>query len=1088
MTLSVLLDDLQAASVQVWAEAGELRFRAPKGALTPALRTRLKDMKPDLIAALDPDAQRYEPFPQTPIQQAYVVGRTHALDHGGMAANSYIEFDTAEVDASAMQTTLNEMIAQHDMLRTILIDQNRQQVLKKVPEYRMELTDLRDLSPTEQDQSRAKVRFEMSQKTRDPGTWPLFEMRLTRADAGWRLHTCIDLLILDAWSTKLFFGEWFARIAGQDVPDPPRLAFKACLEKAAFVASQSAVDQAYWSEALETLPSAPKLPAPWPAAPDQLDGAFRRLAAHIEASDWRAFLGQCKTHGVTPTSALATAFANVLSRWSENEDVALNLTLFDRPDVHPDIDRVLGEFTNTTLIGFDAMTRSFAEQARSTQLQLLERLEHSAVSGVDVLRQLRQKTGAFSGALMPVVLTSLLIGEEGEERDTGDWTHAYGVSQTPQVTLDHQLFRERGGLSFNWDVSTQAIDMVVASAAFDAYATLIRDLARNPQAWDTPPSRALPAYQQRARHAIHAPTARERAEPLASDFWHKLEGRADAPAVIWSGGTMTHEQLARAAFALSQRMQDLGVGPCERVMIALEKGPAQIVAVLATLYLGAAYVPVDPRQPIARLDQIAQQTVPACVVAEGDLRLGTAPCVKVQLAVRNAKSTLREIVENRFVADPDGQAYVLFTSGTTGTPKGVSMSHHAVQNTLSDMRSRFGLGPSDRVLSVSALNFDLSVYDVFATLDAGGAIVLPDPDQERNPEHMWHMAKTQEVSVWNSVPTLLEMLLTWVEGQSNLLLPSLRLALVSGDWVPMDLGQRLGALAPARLIALGGATEAAIWSNWQDMSERSEHWTSVPYGQPLSNQYYRVLDAYGCERPDLVPGRLHIGGHGLATAYWRDPDQTERAFSRVSGERLYETGDYGRFWPNQTLEFMGRKDQQVKLAGHRVELGEITCALETHESISRAIVSVHDGMLLAHVVGDVEEEAIKAYAAERLPQYMVPRRIIVVAALPLSSNGKIDRKKLPLPDSLPVSKSVSASGQVAEVLSGLLSAKRIDPDRNFFELGLSSVDLVEAHRQLNERLPFELPVADLFVHTTLTALDEHLASLASFHKCNEDAA
>lgn len=1088
MTLSVLLDDLHAASVQIWAEAGELRFRAPKGALTAELRSRLRSMKPDLLAALDPDAKRHEPFPQTPIQQAYVVGRTDALDHGGMAANSYIEFDTAEVDIQTMQRTLNEMIAQHDMLRTVLIGQNRQQVLKEVPEYRLEVTDLRDLSPAEQDINRARLRLEMSRKSRDPGVWPLFEMRLTRCDTIWRLHTCIDLLILDAWSTKLFFAEWFARAAGKDVADPPELTFKGCLEKVAHDPAKSEMDQAYWLQALERLPEAPKLPKPWPVAPDPQDGAFHRFAAHIEAEDWRAFLEKCKSRRVTPTSALATAFANTLSRWSENEDVALNLTLFDRPNVHPDINRILGEFTNTTLIGFDRMALSFAKQAHATQFQLLERLEHSAVSGVDVLRQLRRKTGAFSGALMPVVLTSLLIGEEGDDRDTGDWTYAHGISQTPQVTLDHQLFRERGGLSFNWDVSTQAIDLSAASAAFDAYCAFIRDLARNPKAWDAPPSRALPAHQQSARHAIHAQTERETAEPLASDFWKKLEARADALAIIWSGGTMSHEELARAAFALSQHMQDLGVGPCDRVMIALPKGPAQIVAVLATLYLGAAYVPVDPSQPIARLNRISQQTAPACVVAESELSLGDAPHVQATLTDSDASLPLRRIIEERVVGDPRGQAYILFTSGTTGAPKGVSMSHHAVQNTLSDMRSRFGLNPSDRVLSVSALNFDLSVYDIFATLDAGAAIVLPDPDQERNPEHMWQLTIAHDVSVWNSVPTLLEMLLTWVEGQGDRALSGLRLALVSGDWVPIDLGQRLAVLSQARLVALGGATEAAIWSNWQDVSERAEHWTSVPYGHPLSHQYYRVLDSYGCERPDLVPGRLHIGGHGLADGYWRDHPKTESAFRHISGERLYDTGDYGRFWPNQTLEFMGRKDQQVKLAGYRVELGEITCILEAHSDVSRAAVSVQNGMLVAHVAGQVREDAMKAYVAEHLPHYMVPSRILVLTALPLSANGKIDRKKLPLPDNGAVSKNAAVTGQVAEVFSGLLGTKRIDPNRNFFELGLSSVDLVDAHRRLNERLPFELPVADLFVHTSLAALEVHLASLASVPKNNEDAA
>ena len=1085
MTLSTLMDDLQAASVQIWAEAGELRFRAPQGAMTEALRHRLKAMKPALLAELDPEVKRYAPFAQTAIQQAYVVGRTGALDQGGMAANSYIEFDKSIADPNHMEHALNAMIAQHDMLRTILLDNGQQQVLKSVPAYQLVVTDLRGLSEKEQNAYRNNLRHTMSQAKRDQRSWPLFEMSLTRSHSGWRLHTCIDLLILDAWSTKLFFGEWFARIAGKDIPDPPLIQFKECMDMAALKPPK--LEQEYWREVLDKLPPAPKLPAPWPAAPETGQAKFLRFAAHVDAADWRAFVTQCRAHRVTPTSALATAFANTLSCWSENEDVALNLTLFDRPQVHPDVNRVLGEFTNTTLLGFEQMSRSFAAQAQDTQMQLLERLENSAISGVDLLRQLRQKAGNFSSAPMPVVLTSLLIGREEDERDTGDWTYVHGISQTPQVTLDHQLFRENGGLSFNWDVAKDALDLSAISTAFEAYCDLIHKLARQAETWNDPPSRRLPDAQRERRHAIHAPATECEGGCLVQEFWQRVEERSETPAVIWSGGRLSYKELAHASFVLSQHLRDVGVGPQDRVVIALEKGPQQIIAVLATLYLGAAYVPVDPEQPTTRKTAIFQQTDPVCVICDDAFKMGTVPHVSVTAREREAPKPLAEIIKGRHANDPLDQAYILFTSGTTGTPKGVSVSHAAALNTLVDMRARFGLGPSDRVLSVSALNFDLSVYDIFATLDAGGAIVLVDPKEERNPNHMWDNVVAHDVTVWNSVPAFLEMLITWVEGQSRKLPPTFRLALVSGDWVPLDLGARLHALSSARLIALGGATEAAIWSNWQDVAERAEHWTSVPYGHPLMRQYYRVHDKYGYERPDLVPGMLMIGGQGLATGYWRDPDQTNRTFRIHSGERLYETGDFGRFWPDQTLEFIGRKDQQVKLSGHRVELGEITTALERHPSVSRAVVSVQAGTLVAHVAGTGNEQTLKAHAMRHVPQYMVPRHIVVLDRLPLTANGKIDRSKLLPPSPSTIKNPGRKASKAGDVFSKLLGVSQVDAKRNFFELGLSSVDIVEAHRQLNACLPFDLPVADLFVHATLSALEEHLDRLQTLHKTNEDA-
>lgn len=1138
MSLPHLLDELERHRIHLWIDDGQLRFKAPAGAMTADLKARVQAHRQALIErfgaggaatpGLRADAgNRHAPFPQTPIQQAYLVGRSDALDLGGVAANSYIEFERLPgrrgVDFAHAEECLNRVIARHPMLRTVLRPGGQQVVLETVPTYRIPVTDLTGLPDAERDGRIAALRREIGEKVRDPGRWPLFDLHWTRDGDRVRLHSCVDLIALDAWSSQLFFREWFALLDGQPEPPAPALNFRDVVTAAqgADAEAEQARAWRYWDAALDALPPAPSLPAPRRSGGGEGEeagrGRFTRFHGHLPKARWDAWKRFCRTRGVTPTSALATVFANVLSRWSRSEDLALNVTLFNRPPLHPDITRVLGEFTNTTLLGFGGMDQPFAEQAARTQTALLERLENSAVSGVDLLRELARRRGDFSGSLMPVVFTSLLIGDDADAVDALGWTQVHGVSQTPQVALDHQLYEERGGLGFNWDVARSALDPDAVAAAFACYTQTLEALADDETLWDRPPDRRPPQAQMAVRDIIHRPdpAAAPPAGGIADAFWDRLPQTAEADALLWSGGRLSHGDLARRAAGLARRLRDAGTMPGDRVAVQLDKGPLQAVAVLAALHAGAAYVPVAPDLPAARVAQMLEQVRPTVLIVAADGARPTedgTPGLPISLPISLADPfpdvPLAELAAERAPTGPGEVAYVIFTSGSTGIPKGVTMTHGAVRNTLDDMAARFGMGHEDRVFALSALSFDLSVYDLFAPLAAGAALVLPDPGQERNPEHWHRLMAAHGVTVWNSVPMLLDMLLVWCDGAGTAPPAGLRLALVSGDWVPLGLCGRLRALAPgARLVALGGATEAAIWSNWQAVDEVPDHWTSVPYGLPLRHQHYRVLDRYGADRPDLVPGELHIGGLGLASGYWGDPDRTAAAFIEApdGGGRLYRTGDLGRFWPDGTLEFLGREDGQVKLGGHRIELGEIVHALERHPAVARAAAMIQGaaascgegersggGRLVAHVArteGTAPTEAeLRAHCRSLLPSYMVPRRIGVHAALPLSANGKIDLRALTaLPSDLRPDRNAAETVPSVQtgpraalrdiLLHAIGGARSLPPDAGFFELGATSLALVEAHARIRNELGIDLHVTDLFVHSTLAALEAHIRTL-----------
>lgn len=378
----------------------------------------------------------------------------------------------------------------------------------------------------------------------------------------------------------------------------------------------------------------------------------------------------------------------------------------------------------------------------------------------------------------------------------------------------------------------------------------------------------------------------------------------------------------RIAGALRRR----GIGPGDLVGVTLPRGADQAAAVVGVLSAGAAYAPIGIGQPPVRRRAIHRAAGIRLVIADDPPAAGGdepgAPAL-----LRPADAAAEEPLADPARPPVEALAYVIHTSGSTGEPKGVEITHDAAWSTVDAVSRMLEIGPGDRVLALSALDFDLSVFDVLGVLGAGGALVLPEEGEERDAPRWLDLVHEHGVTLWDTVPMLLDMLLVAADDRPGRL-GSLRAALVSGDRVGTDLhGRLIRAAGPGtRLVALGGATEAAIWSNAWEVDGPLDGWQSAPYGRPLPDQAFRVLDASGRDCPDWVPGELVIGGRGLARGYRGDPARTAAAFVELDGGRWYRTGDTGRYRPGGILEFLGRADRQVKLGGHRMELGEIEAA------------------------------------------------------------------------------------------------------------------------------------------------------------------
>lgn len=457
--------------------------------------------------------------------------------------------------------------------------------------------------------------------------------------------------------------------------------------------------------------------------------------------------------------------------------------------------------------------------------------------------------------------------------------------------------------------------------------------------------------ESRAEHPAKARPATGKLEAEAADsgrllhtaFFERARRQPQRTALRWkedgSVRCLSYGELAERALRMAARLQEAGAGPGQSVAIALPRGPEQVIAVLAALASGAAYVPVGVHQPAARVKRI--------------YRLGS---IRVLLTAKDGQAAVSAETDIAALTLADGLccsplpepvgmaaedlAYIIFTSGSTGEPKGVEITHAAAYNTVTDINRRFAIKETDRVLAVSALDFDLSVYDIFGLLSAGGELVLLR-EQERREAAVWaELVREMKVTVWNSVPALMEMLLIGAVTRPEAL-SSLRLALVSGDWIGLDLPSRLAEQAQAcRFIALGGATEASIWSNCFEVEGVDPAWRSIPYGRPLSNQAYRVVDELGNDCAAGTPGELWIGGKGVARGYAGNPELSAERFVEHEGQRWYRTGDTGCYDPDGLLEFLGRTDDQIKLRGYRIELGEIESALRKCAGVSQAAVYI----------------------------------------------------------------------------------------------------------------------------------------------------
>ncbi|THA23581.1 amino acid adenylation domain-containing protein [Streptomyces sp. RKND-216] len=931
---------------------------------------------PELVS--DP-ANRHEPFPLTEIQHGYLVGRSSAYDLGGSSIHLYTEYDCPDLDVHRLRTALNALVNRQEMLRAVVSAEGHQRILPDVGEVPLTEYDLRGAGVEDLDTHLERVRDELGHQILPLDQWPMFDVRVTwigdgHGDRRARVHVSLDLLVADVASVRLFFLELGDLYADPEAELPPlTVSFRDYVIAARGLRDTEAYarSKAYWQDRVHTLPPNPQLPVARTGLPPEARPERRRRISRLDAERWARVKERASARGITPSAVQLAAYATVLGAWSRTSHFTIDVPLFNRHPLHPDIDLIIGDFTSVTLLEVDLRPGGgFLALADRIQHQLWRDLDHRFFSGVEMMREIARERGVSAGAYAGIVFAS--AREQGRDQDFSqgdlgaDWLGetVHAVSQTPQVLLDHQVYEDRGALTYKWDAVEAMFPPGVMDDMFAAYDRLVHALADDEAAWDADTVDVLPDA-----HREIADRANDTAGDLPDELLCTAVARhaAEHPehtAVIAGGRTLGYGELYQHACRIGRTLREAGAVPGTLVAVELGKSVEQIVAVLAVHLSGAAYLPLDPDLPVERRSRLLTHSGARLILTptagtSHPIAEGTTE-IPVDLDDTTGDSTPLPTVQR-----PDDLAYVLYTSGSTGEPKGVAQSHRAVLNTVADFADRSALTHQDRALALSALSFDLSAGDLFAVLRSGGALVLPEPGAVKDPARWLELMAEHGVTVWNSVPALMRMLLEHLgnpdgDGQpAHAGLSALRLVWFSGDWIPLDLPGRVRAAAPrARVVASGGPTETAIWCVAHDVTEDDRE--VIPYGLPMRNHTIDILDDRMQPCPLWVTGEMYIGGSGLADGYWRDHERTAASFvvHPRTGRRLYRSGDLGRRLPNGEIEILGREDHQVKIRGHRIEPGEIEAALLRHDAVRAAAVTP---------VGDTPESL-------RLAAVVVPAR------------------------------------------------------------------------------------------------------------------
>ncbi|WP_062646072.1 non-ribosomal peptide synthetase [Streptomyces maremycinicus] len=899
--------------------------------------------------------------------------------------------------------------------------------------------------------------------------------RVTGGEERWLWYQRVHHLVMDGFGYSLLVrrtAEVYSALArGEEPPGRSfgRLADLVADDIAYRSSAAFAADRAYWTRAFGDRPQPPRLSGR-AALPSR---TFRRRTAYLSPEVTDTLRTLAARLRATWPDVLVAAQALYTSRATDRSDVVLGLPLMGRTGSVAL--RVPAMVMNVVPLRLTVTPEAtFADLVRQVVLGIREARRHQRYRYEDIRRDLGL-LGENRGLVGPLV--NVMPFDYGVDF-AGTPARARNLSAGPvdDLTVNVNDRADGHGLRIDHDGNPALYEDAVLAAHQVRFLGLLERLATGDP--------HLPL----AAHAIVTPAERDlvveefnrtdRPVP-ATTLIGPIEAQAartpDATALVYGTESLTYAELDARANRLAHHLQALGAGPGTTVAVSVPRSTELIVALLAVLKAGAAYLPLDPDYPAPRLAYMLEDASPVCAVTDRAGRLPEGPTPVVSLAGLDLSA--RSAVTPARALTPAHPAYVIYTSGSTGRPKGVVVSHRAIDNRLRWMQHAYPLDAGDRVLQKTPSSFDVSVWEFFWPLRTGATLVVAEPGGHRDPAYLARLIREQAVTTCHFVPSMLQVFLA--EPGAADCRAVLRRVFASGETLPRETANAFGRVLPeAGLHNLYGPTEAAVDVSYHACAPQGAG--PVPIGRPVWNTRLYVLDAARQPCPPGVQGELFLAGRQLADGYLGRAELTAARFVDdpfgPPGGRMYRTGDLARWSADGEVEYLGRTDHQVKLRGQRVELGEVEAALAARPGVDGSCAVVVEDRLVGYVTGDADAVAVRAALARELPEHLVPAVVVVLESFPLSPNGKLDRRELPAPV---FSGGAAGAGRLPasgyeEVLTRLfaevLGVGQVGPDDAFFDLGGTSLLAVRLVARIREECAAELTIGSLFEAPTPAAL------------------
>lgn len=1025
-------------------------------------------------------------FPLTDVQYAYWVGRDEDQILGGVGCHAYLEIDGEDIDVKKLKKAWNTLQNNHPMLRAKFNSNGTQQIMKIPYSNDIDIYNLNSLEKKEVDKKLEKIRSELSHRKLkvEQGQVAGISIALFSKNKT-RIFLDMDLLIADVMSLSIIISDLSKIYMGNLKEVPVKYTFKDYVDNNRDKKSLEE-DKIFWENKIENYLTKEPPDIPLKVKPELLkETKFVRRKKIIDKIIWNKIKDKASSYKMTPSMVLLGCYSMIVERWTNQEEFVINMPLFNRDTENEFLENMVADFTNLLIV-------EYKRKENETILQIIKRLSstflenvfHSSYSGVQVQRDIFKNIGNNNNIAPIVFACNIDYPLETLETKKALGKITYMISQTPGVWLDFQTYIVDGDLILCWDAVEELYPEELLNDMFKAFSDLILSLVDN-EDWNFVPDVLTKNQKKLRQEELNNVLSLDfEKKTLYDDFIMNTKNNPNKIAIIDAEleKKITYKELYDESIKLASKLVSVGVSENDYVAITLPRGYKQIISILGILFTGAAYVPIGINQPKERRNKIYDQISIKYVVSDSQT-FDSLELNKDKVFVLKIDEI--DFDKNKILSEPvkiksNKSAYVIMTSGTTGTPKGVEICHENAMNTIIDINDKYNMLASDSIIMVSSIDFDLSVYDMFGILSVGGKIITLNEENYKDPDLWLELISKYEVTLWDSVPILFDMLITMAEGRNEQL--KLKVVMLSGDWINIMLPERFyNRSFDSIVVAMGGATEASIWSNYLNVPKKiPSNWNSIPYGKALKNQNYRVVDDFDRICPNYVKGELLIGGIGVAKCYRGDEMLTKKKFIIKDGIRWYRTGDNGRTWNDGTIEFLGRSDKQVKIKGHRIEIGEIENSIKELESIDnvKIVADTERNSIYAFIVNNsFEEKDILYKLSKKIVGYMLPDKIISINELPLNRNHKIDNNKLILLGRESRDRSLFTeikmdyiSSEILQIYRKHLKNMNFMETSNYFEYGGDSLTAIKIITEIDKKLKINIKVSEIFNNATVLEL------------------